>query len=149
MPPMLKPKRRRAPGRTSRRRIRRPGRRGLLESAQSPIFFESFESVAGNVMSKRVYWILAIAGIAMLLSAAGYYAAKHADGETMHAVHEIGAPGNHHDASEATAWIFPLHPLIHQDHPGSCPFCGMDLVPESHEPATAEASEARKSPRMN
>src|SRR3546814_10213119 len=71
MPPMLKPKRRRAPGRTSRRRIRRPGRRGLLESAQSPIFFESFESVAGNVMSKRVYWILAIAGIAMLLSAAG------------------------------------------------------------------------------
>src|SRR3546814_11069867 len=50
-------------------------------------FFESFESVAGNVMSKRVYWILAIAGIAMLLSAAGYYAAKHADGETMH---EIG-----------------------------------------------------------
>src|SRR3546814_3451897 len=28
-------------------------------------FFDSFESVAGNVMSKRVYWILAIAGIAM------------------------------------------------------------------------------------
>src|SRR3546814_15990721 len=93
MPPMLKPKRRRAPGRTSRRRIRRPGRRGLLESAQSPLFFESFESVAGNVMSKRVFWIVAIAGIAMLLSAARVYAVKHADGDTTPAVTENGAPG--------------------------------------------------------
>src|SRR3546814_4473877 len=59
----------------------------------------------------------------------------------MHAVHEIGAPGNHHDASEANAWICPMHPQIHQDHPGRCPICGMDLVPASHEPATAEASD--------
>src|SRR3546814_3068238 len=111
---MLKPKRRRAPGRTSRRRIRRPGRRGMLESAQSPICFDSFVSVAGNVLSKGVYWILAIAGIAMLLSAAGYYAAKHADGATMHAVHEIRSAGNNHDPSGANDRSCPMQARKHK-----------------------------------
>jgi Cu(I)/Ag(I) efflux system membrane fusion protein len=26
------------------------------------------------------------------------------------------------------AWVCPMHPEIIQDHPGSCPICGMDLV---------------------
>lgn len=26
------------------------------------------------------------------------------------------------------AWVCPMHPNILQDHPGSCPICGMDLV---------------------
>lgn len=25
-------------------------------------------------------------------------------------------------------WVCPMHPNILQDHPGSCPICGMDLV---------------------
>ncbi len=31
-------------------------------------------------------------------------------------------------------WICPMHPEIMQDHPGTCPICGMDLV-ESNNPA--------------
>jgi hypothetical protein len=33
-----------------------------------------------------------------------------------------------------------MHPEVKQDHPGSCPKCGMDLVPENAE----ETSEDEK-----
>ena len=26
----------------------------------------------------------------------------------------------------------PMHPQVRQDHPGTCPICGMDLYPRSH-----------------
>lgn len=29
-------------------------------------------------------------------------------------------------------WVCPMHPEILQDHPGSCPMCGMDLVESDH-----------------
>ena len=32
------------------------------------------------------------------------------------------------DAGAAELWVCPMHPEILQDHPGSCPVCGMDLV---------------------
>lgn len=34
------------------------------------------------------------------------------------------------DGASATKkmWVCPMHPQILQDHPGSCPICGMDLV---------------------
>lgn len=46
----------------------------------------------------------------------------------------IGRSGSHegHDhAAEkaATKYTCPMHPSIVADHPGSCPICGMDLVP--------------------
>lgn len=31
-------------------------------------------------------------------------------------------------APVAAAWTCPMHPEVHQDHPGACPTCGMDLV---------------------
>ncbi len=31
--------------------------------------------------------------------------------------------------SEKKSWTCSMHPQIHQDHPGACPICGMDLVP--------------------
>jgi Cu+-exporting ATPase len=31
---------------------------------------------------------------------------------------------------EGTMWTCPMHPEVRQDHPGSCPFCGMALEPE-------------------
>lgn len=34
----------------------------------------------------------------------------------------IGNPG------QRKAWVCPMHPGIMQDHPGTCPICGMDLV---------------------
>jgi cation transport ATPase/YHS domain-containing protein len=32
-------------------------------------------------------------------------------------------------ASPATVWTCPMHPEVRQDHPGSCPKCGMALEP--------------------
>src|SRR3546814_20164828 len=39
-------------------------------------------------------------------------------------------------APEGTIWTCPMHPEIRQDHPGSCPICGMAL-----EPATVRSEE--------
>ena len=33
------------------------------------------------------------------------------------------------DLPEGTVWTCPMHPQIRQDHPGSCPICGMALEP--------------------
>ena len=33
------------------------------------------------------------------------------------------------DTPEGTIWTCPMHPQIRQDHPGSCPICGMALEP--------------------
>ncbi len=43
----------------------------------------------------------------------------------------IGAAGETFDADLAGKWISPMHPQIISDTPGSCPICGMDLVPVS------------------
>lgn len=34
------------------------------------------------------------------------------------------------EAAPGTFWTCPMHLEIHQDHPGSCPICGMALEPE-------------------
>lgn len=36
----------------------------------------------------------------------------------------------------------PMHPAVVKAHEGECPICGMDLVPVTHAPETAEASGA-------
>ncbi|GFM30054.1 copper-transporting P-type ATPase [Novosphingobium sp. PY1] len=35
------------------------------------------------------------------------------------------------DIPEGAQWICPMHPEVRQDHPGSCPICGMALEPET------------------
>ncbi len=35
-------------------------------------------------------------------------------------------------AGQKKIWVCPMHPEIMQDHPGSCPICGMDLVEAGH-----------------
>lgn len=37
-------------------------------------------------------------------------------------------------AGQGKVWVCPMHPEIMQDHPGTCPICGMDLV-ESKNPS--------------
>ena len=32
-------------------------------------------------------------------------------------------------AEEAQLWTCGMHPEVVQDHPGTCPICGMDLIP--------------------
>lgn len=34
-------------------------------------------------------------------------------------------------ADQGKTWICPMHPEIVQDHPGTCPICGMKLVPST------------------
>ena len=46
----------------------------------------------------------------------------------------LGPPTPPVAAPEGTIWTCPMHPEIRQDHPGSCPICGMAL-----EPATVTA----------
>lgn len=57
-------------------------------------------------------------------------------GGTALVLHRHAAPppaGHDHPAPQAAAkkqmYQCPMHPQIVQDHPGSCPICGMDLVP--------------------
>lgn len=48
----------------------------------------------------------------------------------------IADPGKYLEPREAapvpegTMWTCPMHPEVRQDHPGSCPICGMALEPE-------------------
>ncbi len=41
----------------------------------------------------------------------------------------LGEQAQVYDADLAGKWISPMHPQIIRDQPGSCPICGMDLVP--------------------
>ena len=51
--------------------------------------------------------------------------------------------GNLQDASlnQATEYTCPMHPQIIQDHPGSCPICGMALEPKNFEEGPDDDSE--------
>ena len=41
----------------------------------------------------------------------------------------VGSQGDVYDEQLAGKWISPMHPQIVQEQPGTCPICGMDLVP--------------------
>ncbi|MBI1249407.1 efflux RND transporter periplasmic adaptor subunit [bacterium] len=43
----------------------------------------------------------------------------------------IDSQGQVYDEQLAGKWISPMHPQIIRDQPGTCPICGMDLVPTS------------------
>ncbi|QDU64066.1 Cation efflux system protein CusB precursor [Planctomycetes bacterium Pan216] len=43
----------------------------------------------------------------------------------------VGPAGEIYDAKLAGKWISPMHPQIVRDQPGTCPICGMQLVPTS------------------
>jgi Cu(I)/Ag(I) efflux system membrane fusion protein len=51
---------------------------------------------------------------------------------------DAGAAG----AAQAQPWHCPMHPDVVQDRPGSCPICGMDLVPVAEEPVPVEPGPA-------
>lgn len=63
-----------------------------------------------------VRWALVAAMAGAAVASAGSYLGWFG-GERSHADHQI--------------WTCPMHPAVVQDHPGSCPICGMDLVPKS------------------
>jgi P-type Cu+ transporter len=49
---------------------------------------------------------------------------------TAHA-HAAPVPAKPAATAGVTIWTCPMHPQIRQDHPGSCPICGMALEPAS------------------
>lgn len=49
-----------------------------------------------------------------------------------------GDAGQDHAAeADETVWTCSMHPQIRKDQPGSCPICGMDLIPASDEETSA------------
>lgn len=57
------------------------------------------------------------------------------------AVGEAG-PGAEHDHAGEAVYTCPMHPQIRQNEPGSCPICGMALVPATEQPPAAAAAKA-------
>jgi Cu+-exporting ATPase len=54
----------------------------------------------------------------------------------------LQSPGPAPEASAGAVWTCPMHPEIRQDHPGSCPICGMALEP------IAPSAEAAPNPEL-
>ena len=53
------------------------------------------------------------------------------------------------DNRDKTLYTCPMHPQVIQDHPGSCPICGMDLVPvEKEKVPGAEDHSAHENTKM-
>jgi RND family efflux transporter MFP subunit len=79
-----------------------------------------------SIVPKPIWW-MALGALVVLLVAvpfglqpfAGWI--HHSLGH--HSAHESSEPAN------ATLWTCPMHPNILMEEPGSCPICGMDLVP--------------------
>jgi multidrug efflux pump subunit AcrA (membrane-fusion protein) len=69
-------------------------------------------------MSKRI-WIFAV----LIFAIVGFWAAKNltkkSPSEALVSAEKV---------SEDTYWTCPMHPQVHQDHPGECPICHMKLV---------------------
>ncbi len=45
---------------------------------------------------------------------------------------EVGGEASHDHTGPSETWTCSMHPQIRQDEPGSCPICGMDLIPLSN-----------------
>ncbi|WP_084615808.1 heavy metal translocating P-type ATPase [Solimonas flava] len=57
-----------------------------------------------------------------------------------HAAKTAPAPAS---VAPGTIWTCPMHPEVRQDHPGSCPKCGMALEPETPSLAADDDGELR------
>ncbi len=55
--------------------------------------------------------------------------------------HHAGAAPSPKPAPPGAIYTCPMHPEIRQDHPGSCPICGMALEPETPTEATGPSEE--------
>jgi RND family efflux transporter MFP subunit len=51
-----------------------------------------------------------------------------------------GSAGAEGESTETQLWTCGMHPQVIQDHPGTCPICGMNLVPLKQEPTPAASN---------
>lgn len=64
-----------------------------------------------------------------------------------HEHHGAAAQGPTRDAGTATVYVCPMHPEVRSDKPGTCPKCGMKLVPEQPRSGGAvDAGQPRSAP---
>lgn len=75
-------------------------------------------------MNVKIMNAVAMAG-AMAL---GLSACKKADGPQAEAQAPAEAAAAQAETKAEDHYTCPMHPEVHQDHPGSCPKCHMDLV---------------------
>src|SRR5262249_18971000 len=56
-----------------------------------------------------------------------------------------------HASSQGKGYHCPMHPQVHADSPGTCPICGMDLVPDQAlpSPPSNEPSTPSTAPGLN
>lgn len=75
--------------------------------------------------------LFSILGILLLLAACRSGGAGSSSADSTHHDHDghLHAGHDHGATATATTYTCPMHPQIVQDGPGSCPICGMDLVP--------------------
>ena len=73
---------------------------------------------------KRKSLLIATLSLALLLSGAGWYAVQ-----CFVQMRQLPDFGPAAAQAEATKYTCGMHPMIITDAPGSCPICGMDLVP--------------------
>lgn len=80
-------------------------------------------------MNRVLYPALALL-CAIALLGVGYYSGQHQNNAAEHNIGHIHQPekSSHLPTETKKIWACPMHPHILQDHPGSCPICGMDLV---------------------
>jgi membrane fusion protein, copper/silver efflux system len=85
----------------------------------------------------------AVIGTQALLNGMGAWSPVSSHHDTLQKL--LGISAAHAEEAAAVKYTCPMHPQIISDKPGSCPICGMDLVPieggHSHSPA-AERSGA-------
>lgn len=105
-----------------------------------------YQKILDAFESKNAKRWLAIVAIAVLMIAAYFYkdhATIRPDGNAGNAIvarsnlEPIIPPDKNSFLPAKKLWVCPMHPQIIQDHPGTCPICGMDLV-EMSQPDTAQ-----------
>jgi Cu(I)/Ag(I) efflux system membrane fusion protein len=55
-----------------------------------------------------------------------------------------GSTGAEGESAETQLWTCGMHPQVIQDHPGTCPICGMNLVPLKKEPAPSLSTKSKE-----
>ena len=78
-----------------------------------------------------------VADPARFLARPAHAPTVHAHGDADHAT----AASSPKPAPPGAIYTCPMHPEIQQDHPGSCPICGMALEPETPTQATGPSEE--------